>query len=788
MSTNKFLNNTLTQEVKSLTQICPKCGENCTITNDGFFIKSECEYNHKLKCSIKEFEKSQIIKRNKIICKFCSVEDKDNTFCYCLQCNIKLCKSCKDHHILEKNCSKKIIDYIKFIRNNKYCCMEHNELFTDYCSDCKKDICCQCLSAHNSHSIIEFNLNKKEIKAKLDKIEKLKEKVNSIFYNIFNQLENALKIIKETCDIIAEKNRNIGEIRTMQELNNLKSFNIDLMNEKLQDIINKNNNEKDILKALYPFIQLSEEMTNPDFIKLNNNLCIKKETELNIIAYKYKETNENVMKIDRNDKNKILKEKIKSKEKNKIKNENIFIKEEIKKVNINIFLSTNCMTTQNNFINSTRKTLSWSEIPFTTTNIYTIDEKTEKKKLCLIKVEHKLFQESSEAGNNGNLGHECYESYLYGAENYSIYAGIHVQAVQKIRWEREIINCSSCYNNIKYAKMTSNAYIFQSCTLINRVSEVYIYDINKVVQINNLFQRQNLICADCEYNYSSKSEIDIVIYESSSDFYENDRCEKYYDGSNYNNHEIMENYSEFVNGYLNKEKLANSKFPSNIEFNQNIKNDLNSKFTLGIGLSKIDSNNNEANDNNNCTEEKIIKVIEESEINSQKPNIIKLKFVDEDEFNKDKSNNNKLKKRIKRKRIINRIKKEKYNIKIIRSNINNIELDYKEIFLKIFSAYKNNKNKFIYIKYYISNIICFNSKYIKDIFRRIVNNHKLISYNHSKDNILFSLKENKNVNITFLANCIIIFYKDRGKLIEFIYPYGFIISNKEFLDYLLSLK
>ena len=249
----------------------------------------------------------------------------------------------------------------------------------------------------------------------------------------------------------------------------------------------------------------------------------------------------------------------------------------------------------------------------------------------------------------------------------------------------------------------------------------------------------------------------------------------------------MENYSEFVNGYLNKEKLANSKFPSNTEFNQNIKNDLNSKFTLGIGLSKIDSNNNEANDNNNCTEEKIIKVIEESEINSQKPNIIKLKFVDEDEFNKDKSNNNKLKKRIKRKRIINRIKKEKYNIKIIRFNINNIELDYKEIFLKIFSAYKNNKNKFIYIKYYISNIICFNSKYIIDIFRRIVNNNKLISYNHSKDNILFSLKENKNVNITFLANCIIIFYKDRGKLIEFIYPYGFIISNKEFLDYLLSL-
>ena len=787
MSANKFLNNTLTQEVKSLAQICPKCGGNCSITNDGFFIKSECEYNHKIKCSIKEFEKSQIIKKNKIICKFCSVEDKDNTFCYCLQCNIKLCKSCKDHHILEKNCSKKIIDYIKFIRNNKYCCMEHNELFTDYCSNCKKDICCQCLSAHNSHSIIEFNLNKKEIKAKLDKIEKLKEKVNSIFYNIFNQLENALKIIKETCDIIAEKNRNIGEIRTMQELNNLKSFNIDLMNEKLQDIINKNNNEKDILKPLYPFIQLREEITNPDFIKLNNSLCIKKETELNIIANKYKETNENVMKIVRNDKNKILIEKIKSKEKNKIqnKNKNIFIKEEIKKTNINIFFSTHCMTTQNNFINSTRKTLSWSEVLLTPTNTYTVNEKTERKKLFLINAKYKLFQDESETGNNGNLGHEWYESNLYSAKSYRFYAGIHGQTVQKIWWAREIIiNCSSCYDNIKCAKMTSNTYIFQSCTLINRVSVVYIYDINKVVHFNNLFQRQNLICADSEYNYSSKSEISYVIYESSSDFYENDRCEKYYDGSNYNNHEIMENDIKFGDGYLNDEKLSNSNFSSNIEFNQNIKNDLNSKFTLGIGLSKIERNNknNEVNDNSDYTEEKIIEAID-----GQIPNIIKLKIVNEDEFNKDKSNNNKLKKRIKRKRIINRIKKEKYNIKIIRFNINNIELDYKEIFLKIFSAYQNNKNKFVYIKYYISNIICFNSKYIKDIFRRIVNNHKLISYNHSKVNILFSLEENKNVNITFLTNCIIIFYKDRGKLIEFIYPYGFIISNKEFLDYLLSL-
>ena len=82
MSAIKFLNNNLTQEVKSFVQICPKCGGNCNLTNDGLFLISECENKHKLKCSIKEFENNQIIRLpiNKINCDICSVEDKDDTF------------------------------------------------------------------------------------------------------------------------------------------------------------------------------------------------------------------------------------------------------------------------------------------------------------------------------------------------------------------------------------------------------------------------------------------------------------------------------------------------------------------------------------------------------------------------------------------------------------------------------------------------------------------------------------------------------------------------------------
>ncbi len=134
-----------------------------------------------------------------------------------------------------------------------------------------------------------------------------------------------------------------------------------------------------------------------------------------------------------------------------------------------------------------------------------------------------------------------------------------------------------------------------------------------------------------------------------------------------------------------------------------------------------------------------------------------------------------------------------YNSKVIRFNINNIKLDYKKIISKKISTYKNIETKILPIISFISNIICFNSKYIFiDIFRKIINNDIKINYNNSRINILFSLEENENVYITLLTNNLIIFYNDRGKMIEIIYPYGFIISkllykiNKYSLGYLLS--
>ena len=163
-------------------------------------------------------------------------------------------------------------------------------------------------------------------------------------------------------------------------------------------------------------------------------------------------------------------------------------------------LFTHYMTTQNNFINSTGRTLSWGEedsvrifrdknghlhdsdnqflptvqsipsfsdkpvkigeswtseglevhdcrelfnmegaieVPFTATYTYTGDEEINGKKLCIIEVEYKFFQDAGEAGDNGNLGQDWYDSYMYGTASDSTYAGTQGQAVQKIWWDNE---------------------------------------------------------------------------------------------------------------------------------------------------------------------------------------------------------------------------------------------------------------------------------------------------------------------------------------------------------------
>lgn len=696
MSANNLFHNNTTFVSKSVTQVCPGCGGNCSLAKDGFFIISKCEHNHILKNSIVEFEKGQFIKGSleEIFCDLCSIKATYNNLFYCIQCQKKLCESCKEHHMYSKidNYVHDIIEY----NNKKYYCQEHDELFLAYCSKCKKDICLQCFKAHKFHEFEEFNLNTKKIKTNLKEFKKLYEKVKDIYYNDISQLDYFFKEIDDVFRICTEKNENYGKIRTMQELNNLKSFDIELINEKLKKIINLNEEEKDILKDLGSFIKFHEEVKNPDFEKMikeksNKNLYIQKENELKFISKKKKEKKEYINKIEyNNNKNMILKENIKPKEKTKLKN----------KKNLN---------TKNR-----------------------------------------------------------------------IKAGI------------RNINISYNFNYLIYTRMSSNEYIFQSCTLLNNTSEEYKYNIEKKRIINYIFNIKDnylpkLNSADNEFNNPSKTENNILIFENMHDISQYDINVNLYDGINCDNNnnkinsvEIIGEYIELIDQALqSQEKEKNCQLEklsliSDVKQNKNnSKDEVNSKYFPCKEISDIQPTirNNETNNKNNSINSMISEI---NDSNMQKPFQIKLRLMNIEPNN---INSNKLKTIVKRSTVRNRVKINKL-IKIIKFNSQNVNLDLNKILLRILSSEENNENKLLYITSFISNIISFNSKYsYNDIFPLLLSKKIEINYNCANIKIFSVLNNNENVYITFLAKSAMIFIKDRGKMIVYNYPYGFIVSN-----------
>ena len=158
---------------KSKDIICPKCGASCIIDYKDYEISlSNCRNKHEEVVKIKEFEKTQSIDENKIICNIWNINNKensnDNKFYICGTCNKNICLLCKEDH----NKEHALIDYEK--RN--YVCHKHNNSFISYCEICKENLCLQCKLEHNPvHKIINYeeiipNIN--NIKNKIKRIKR----------------------------------------------------------------------------------------------------------------------------------------------------------------------------------------------------------------------------------------------------------------------------------------------------------------------------------------------------------------------------------------------------------------------------------------------------------------------------------------------------------------------------------------------------------------------------------------------------------------------------------------
>ena len=114
------------QEIKSKYVICPECKENILINIDNFKVNfHDCKNNHNIYKALNEFEETQKINLNNIICNICNTNNKGNThnneFYICNTCNKNICPLCKLNH----DKSHIIINY----EDKNYICDKHNEPF-----------------------------------------------------------------------------------------------------------------------------------------------------------------------------------------------------------------------------------------------------------------------------------------------------------------------------------------------------------------------------------------------------------------------------------------------------------------------------------------------------------------------------------------------------------------------------------------------------------------------------------------------------------------------------------
>ena len=262
--------------IESKNIICPKCNENIKLSFKNYKINLfECKNKHRINSILfKDFKNTQIIDLTKIKCGVCKKNNKSNTFnnefYKCYECNINLCPLCKTQH----NKTHNVYNYDKI----NYLCCKHNEILTNYCNNCKKNLCIMCDKEHFGHEIFSLGkmmINKNEFNLKL---EELKKSIK-LFNDNINEIIEILNKVKENLDIYYNleecliNNFNKDE-RNFEILYNLNEF--IYCNQNIINDINNINNEKSLENKFNYILGMSNKINKKEN-KINLVLNIKKE-------------------------------------------------------------------------------------------------------------------------------------------------------------------------------------------------------------------------------------------------------------------------------------------------------------------------------------------------------------------------------------------------------------------------------------------------------------------------------------------------------------------------------
>ena len=256
--------------IKSTIPICPTCAENIKFDINNYRINlTECKKGHSFNLPINEYEQTQNIDLDKIICNKCNAKKLntyENKMYVCNKCKIILCPLCESTH--DKYHSSINYDF-------KYStCEEHNELYISYCKSCKKNICVKCQKNHLQHDVVQFG-------------------------EIFPDKDELLNALKEFRKIIDVFNNDINSI--IDRFNKVKE-NIEMIYKIYYEMVTKYEDKNRNYEAFMSLngIKNNNILKNPDTIKLVNNMNEKSKYILNIYEQMFQQNQQNMINININ--------------------------------------------------------------------------------------------------------------------------------------------------------------------------------------------------------------------------------------------------------------------------------------------------------------------------------------------------------------------------------------------------------------------------------------------------------------------------------------------------------
>lgn len=227
---------TITNLIKSDIPICPKCSETIKFDVNNYQIYlSACRNGHIKYLPIDEYEKTQYIDLNKIICKSCGTNKNkvyDNKMYMCYTCNSVLCPLCKNNH--DKKHAVVNYDFKNFL------CERHYESYNSYCSYCKVNLCLRCQKYHQEQNIISFGNIFPEKDELLVKLEETK-KVIDVFKKDIKEIIKKLNTVKENIEILYDIYYKMitkfdSRKRNYETFMSINSFNTNMVFQAVQQI------------------------------------------------------------------------------------------------------------------------------------------------------------------------------------------------------------------------------------------------------------------------------------------------------------------------------------------------------------------------------------------------------------------------------------------------------------------------------------------------------------------------------------------------------------------------